>query len=123
MPTRAAEGGGLTEDQTRKYRAATKLRDEAEAPLLTRQRDGLAKIRGLIAAGKSDREVQRELDGLKPVFAELRTIDERCEDSLAKVLTSAQRAKLAAAELAAPKKGVVTGDSPGNVPGDEEEQE
>ncbi len=127
-PAFGAGGAALTDEQTRQYRETTKLRDEAERPLLDRQRDGLAEVRGLIAAGKSDREVQRRLDDLKEVFGEIRGIEDRYVASLSTFLTPAQRSKLAAAAAAAPKKAPADAKAAAEprdaaVPGDEEEQE
>lgn len=126
LHARVAEEIGLTDDQSQRYQEAAKARDEAEGPLLVRQRASLTKVRLLIAASSSERTVARELEDLSSVFAQLRVVRLRYEAALAGGLSPLLQAKLAAAEAAAPRAGsvAVAGQDPrASVPGDEEEQE
>jgi len=115
----AVEGAGLTEEQTRLRKEALKLKEDALRPLLERQREGLAAMRMLIAADKSEREVKKEVAELKETFARIAAVSDRYETSLASFLTPSQRAKLAVEEAAAAKKTSEADE----VSGDEEERE
>ena len=112
-------------EQTLKYQAATESRDEALKPLLEQQRDGLKTLRLSIGNGASEGEVQRSLDRLKELLGSIRDVEARYETALATFLTPIHRARLAAAQAAAPKK-TASGDDDreyNQVPGDEEEKE
>ncbi len=125
---RGADSARLTEEQTRNYLTATTYKESILKPLLDRQRDGLRKIRTLIAADEPASKVQRELDALKEVFVAIQSVEARYAAALASFLTPPQIAKVAAARAAKFRKlasSAKTGDThdAGSIPGDEEEKE
>ena len=127
---RGAALAGMTEEQSRKYAAASAVKAEALKPHLERQKNGLRRLRELIAADKPESEVQRELDSLKDTSGAIQEIQGRYESALASFMTPDQRAKLAFARavkakklVAAAKVGADAQEASLHVPGDEEEKE
>ncbi len=103
-----AEFGVMTAEQKRVYAQAVKTRDEAENPLLARQKMALGNIRLLVAAGKTGGELNREMDTVRELSVEIRSVEDRFTQSLAKSLTPEQIARLKVAAATAPRKTAAT---------------